>query len=185
MKDETKQTIKNIFLEALYVTPIDKITVTKICEKASINRGTFYRYYQDVYAVLEDIENSLLSEILDYSKLLMNVKTSGENTLCLFLELLKKNRVIFKSIYANTNYTHFNESLSQIMYEPLVSDFKEQIKPEYLAHLPYIYNYCIAGTIGIISTWIKNDLRESTQEIAIIIRQIVKNGLTYFFKCNE
>lgn len=60
--------------------------------------------------------------------------------------------------------------------------FKEQIKPEYLETLPYIYNYCIAGTIGIISAWIKNDLKESTQEIAIVIKQLVKNGLTYFFK---
>ena len=33
--------------------PVAKITVSEICAKAEINRGTFYRYYLDVYDLAE------------------------------------------------------------------------------------------------------------------------------------
>ena len=36
----TRQTIKDIFLEELKTKPYNKITVTEICKKAEMNRGT-------------------------------------------------------------------------------------------------------------------------------------------------
>lgn len=35
--------------------PLDKITVKDIVEDCGVNRGTFYYYYADIYALVEDI----------------------------------------------------------------------------------------------------------------------------------
>ena len=51
----TKNIIKESFVELLRKKDINKITVSELCEKADINRATFYRYYIDVYDLLEKI----------------------------------------------------------------------------------------------------------------------------------
>ena len=40
--EKTKALIKDNFLDLSKSTPAEKITVKAICEKANINRGTFY-----------------------------------------------------------------------------------------------------------------------------------------------
>lgn len=65
----TRQTIKNIFLKELKDKPYGKITVTEICKKAEINRGTFYLHYYDIDDVLNDIFEDFLSDtssVLDH-----------------------------------------------------------------------------------------------------------------------
>ena len=49
----TKSTIEDTFLNLLEKKDIGEITVTEICEKADINRATFYRYYIDIYELIK------------------------------------------------------------------------------------------------------------------------------------
>ncbi len=58
----TRQTIKDILLEELKTKPYNKITVTEICKKAEMNRGTFYLHYYDIDDVLNDILEDFLSD---------------------------------------------------------------------------------------------------------------------------
>ena len=51
----TRQAIKDILLDELKIKPYSKITVTEICKKAEMNRGTFYLHYYDIDDVLNDI----------------------------------------------------------------------------------------------------------------------------------
>lgn len=182
MKENTIQNIRDTFLKILADTPIDKVTVTQICKSTDINRGTFYRYYQDVYAVLEDIEESMLSQFFEYTTFLINAKVPNQEVLILFLELIKQNKSTLNAIYNNTNYNynHFSETFSNAIREPIYRIFKEHVKPEYANELPYVYNYCLAGSSGIIFTWIRGGFKESTREIADIIQMVSKNGLVFF-----
>ncbi len=58
----TRQTIKDILLEELKIKPYGKITVTEICKKAEMNRGTFYLHYYDIDDVLNDILEDLIAD---------------------------------------------------------------------------------------------------------------------------
>lgn len=46
---KTTQLIKHVFLELRQRLPVEKIKVKTICDKALINRSTFYHHYLDVY----------------------------------------------------------------------------------------------------------------------------------------
>jgi len=59
----TRQVIREAFLELLKVRPIEKITVTRICEIADISRGTFYLHFNDPYDLLERLENEFLANL--------------------------------------------------------------------------------------------------------------------------
>ncbi|MBP3222515.1 MAG: TetR/AcrR family transcriptional regulator [Actinomycetaceae bacterium] len=45
-------------------TALEKITVLQLCKTAGINRKTFYRYYDDINDLLNEIKDELLTEYL-------------------------------------------------------------------------------------------------------------------------
>ena len=59
----TKHRIGVAFLELIQTMAWDKVTVKALCSQAHITRGTFYNYFNDVYDLLEEIENDLLNDL--------------------------------------------------------------------------------------------------------------------------
>lgn len=51
--EKTKQKIKTTFLQLLKDQPIEKITVTAICDKSQIGRRTFYDHFSDKFEVVD------------------------------------------------------------------------------------------------------------------------------------
>ncbi len=49
----TRLLIRNAFIELLHELELEKITVNRIAERATINRVTFYLHYQDIPDMVE------------------------------------------------------------------------------------------------------------------------------------
>lgn len=60
---QTRQALIDAFWKLYCEKGIDKITVREITAVAGYNRGTFYEYFYDVYDVLQQIEDGLMSDI--------------------------------------------------------------------------------------------------------------------------
>ena len=58
----TRQTIRDTLLELMREKGFRRVTVTEVCKRAEINRGTFYLHYLDLSDVLDDILTELMSE---------------------------------------------------------------------------------------------------------------------------
>ena len=61
----TKQVIKESLLDMLREMPVDHITVKALCEKAEINRATFYNHYETLTLLLEEIEYETYKNFTD------------------------------------------------------------------------------------------------------------------------
>lgn len=55
MSQLTKKAIMASFVKLVNRTPLDKITVKDIVEDCGVNRNTFYYYFQDIYALIEEL----------------------------------------------------------------------------------------------------------------------------------
>ena len=64
----TKKVIKESLIELLKTREIHQVTVTDICKKADINRGTFYTHYKDAFDLFQSMEDELFHQILKYIK---------------------------------------------------------------------------------------------------------------------
>ena len=60
MSSFTKKAILESFLHLVGKKNFDKITVRDIVDDCGVNRNTFYYYFQDIYAVVEEIAGSVL-----------------------------------------------------------------------------------------------------------------------------
>ena len=63
LTEQTKRNLRTAFWSLYAQKPLEKISVREITALAGYNRGTFYLYYQDVYDLLNQIEDELLDEL--------------------------------------------------------------------------------------------------------------------------
>ena len=59
----TQRNIKNALVNLLETNKFDFITINQIVEEAEITRSTFYRYYDDKYELISEIEEEILEHI--------------------------------------------------------------------------------------------------------------------------
>lgn len=68
---KTRRLIKNVFAEMLSEKKeLGKISVSELCKRADISRGSFYSHYDDIYGVAEDYENEMIDTFFDNARLL-------------------------------------------------------------------------------------------------------------------
>lgn len=64
VKNKNYQRIDNLivsaFKELIKVKNIDKISVTELCEKAGVNRTTFYKHYSDTSEISDKLEEEII-----------------------------------------------------------------------------------------------------------------------------
>ncbi len=61
MSSFTRRAILDAFLRVLAKKPFRKITVRDIVEECEVNRTTFYYYFQDIYAIVEELVASAMT----------------------------------------------------------------------------------------------------------------------------
>lgn len=57
---KTKKGIREAFIELRKKTDLERIKVKDICSIALINKTTFYKYYQDIFALSDELEDEVL-----------------------------------------------------------------------------------------------------------------------------
>lgn len=62
---KTKTSIINVFIALRAQKPLEKITVKELCEKANINKSTFYTHYSDIYNLADIVETEVVNSILE------------------------------------------------------------------------------------------------------------------------
>ncbi len=57
---KTKRSIREEYIRLRAKKPPEKIAVKELCEKAMINKATFYLHYKSIYDLAEAVENELI-----------------------------------------------------------------------------------------------------------------------------
>ncbi|MCD7964359.1 MAG: TetR/AcrR family transcriptional regulator [Clostridiaceae bacterium] len=124
--EKTRQSIINAFIALRSGKPLEKITVKELCEKAMINKSTFYFHYADIYELSDFLETEIVTSIissLDHPEYM--VEHPGAFTQELFLAYLSRDTLI---------QTLFSGSRSGRLIQKIEAGIKELIYerlPEY------------------------------------------------------
>ncbi|HNR01723.1 MAG TPA: hypothetical protein PKK59_04235 [Anaerolineaceae bacterium] len=62
---KTRKSIRAAYMELRAQYPLERIRVKRLCELALINKTTFYKHYQDVYALAEEVEDETITAIMN------------------------------------------------------------------------------------------------------------------------
>lgn len=118
---KSQRIIRHAFLEMLNQKSFNKITVTEIICKADLGRSTFYAHYEDKYQLLEEIENELISGLID---LMLDLRDKGSSafeadllsglcpTYVEFFKYIRKHSFEFSTLLNYKSETFFSEKLT-------------------------------------------------------------------------
>ncbi|WP_026881576.1 TetR/AcrR family transcriptional regulator [Clostridium akagii] len=175
----TKMVIKQAFLELLEKQPLSKVTVTDICKRAEINRGTFYTYYTDSYDLLMKIENELFMEIKGVLEKALIVGTDYD-FLIEILEYTTKNSALCKILFSVNGDKDFIQRILNLAHDNSILEYQSSAPEATIESLELLFIFISNGIIGIIQNFLKNDMKQSPKEVAEFIGKLNNRCIQIF-----
>ncbi len=164
--------------------PFEYITVSEVCERAGVNRSTFYLHYETINDLLNETTRYLLNDFLSYfstdtqsvSLNLMNCELDelvfiGDKHLTPYLTYINDHKEVFATALLHNKTLGF-EDVYKRMFENIFNPILDRF------HYPpnnrqYVMMYYLNGINAIVSEWLKNGCNKSIKEISEIIKVCV------------
>ena len=178
----TKNIIKETFLTLLEEKEITKITVSEICKIADINRATFYRYYLDVYDLLDKIEEEFLDELRE-APFFSNNEYQLSILATELLNTILANKKLVTILFNKNNNIYILNDILEGIYDKYKAKWLEQIPGLSEQDMAYVGIFSFNGSLGIVNYWIQQGFKEPVEEIAKKIEDFSYYGLIkYLYK---
>lgn len=176
----TKQVIKDTFLNLLNDKEITKITVSEICKIADINRATFYRYYLDVYDLLEKIQNDFIEELINSYNTNDTNSYSVSNFSKELLSVFLANKELVRILFNTNNNIYFLNEILELAFTKCSEKWLEDIPTLSNEEIEYAATFIFNGALGVVNYWVKNNFDKDVSEISNIIEQLSYFGTKRF-----
>lgn len=177
--------IKKSFTDLLHNKPIQSITVKELCEKASINRGTFYSHYNDVYDLVRQIENDMIEKFNEVLNPLLNADENQITPLMIttkIFEWIKDNADVCAVTLGPFGDKEFAQKLINIGRDKYFQSYLKVFKNATPKQLEFFYAFISSGCIGLLEKWFKEGMTTSANEIALTAQGIMTNGIGFLNK---
>ena len=172
------------FLELIGKKDFAYITVKEICERAGVNRSTFYLHYETVSDLLAESAQFLIDRMMSYMPtntvdFLRKIQDAPLEELYLmtpeyllpYLRFIRDHRRIFRTSVEQASVLRMDDAyrdLNRYILTPILNRFgvpQEEQK--------YLLRFCIGGLMAIISEWLKDDCRDSDEKIAAMMQRCI------------
>ena len=155
---------------------IHKISVRELCEKAELNRSTFYAHYNEPKDLLEELENELLMSTEEHLKKIGAENDVGAHKYILsFLKYIKDNDKPFRTLLIDSADTNFRSKFMQQSIIQFIENLEIILSKD---AEQYIYSYILNGSTGIIIQWIRSDYSIDENTICNLLFLLNKNALS-------
>lgn len=173
------------FLELIEKKDFAYITVKEICEKAGVNRSTFYLHYETIDDLLVESTQHIIDEFVAYmphdtATFLEKLQDRPLDELYLitpeyltpYLTYIKKHQRIFRATVEHASVLRMNDAYSQLTHYVLVPILNRyQVQPKDQKYMIPFFNN---GLMAIINEWLKDNCEDSIEYIISIIQLCVK-----------
>ncbi|MCD8144512.1 MAG: TetR/AcrR family transcriptional regulator [Oscillospiraceae bacterium] len=181
----TARKMDEAFLALIEKKDFEYITVKEICEKAGVNRSTFYLHYETIGDLLSECVEQMNQQFLTYFKetsleFQQRIRTASLEQLFLitpeqlipYLTYISDNRTVFKVVLAKPEVMQADRA-----YATLYRDILDPILKRYeipAGEREYVLSFYIDGMMGIVKRWLQSDCKDSIDDIARIMMVVVR-----------
>ena len=168
-------------IELLAKKDYDYITVKEICNKAMVNRSTFYLHYETIDDLLSEtielINKRFYSSFENSGEVCESIRNKEKSKLILvtpkylkpYLQFIKENRNIFK-LTVNKPELFNASSAFEMMYSDYLKPILDMYNVPVFKH-KYILSFYCHGMIAIIMKWLDDDCKLEIDEVIDLISE--------------
>lgn len=173
----TKTLIRESFFDLLLCKPIDKITVRELCEKAGVNRATFYAHYHSI----NDLNDEIKREISDAVAQAVGTtlpRASLERFSEEICRIIARYRRPCMAIFGENGDRDFPIQLVEAFRSDSIALWKRERPDLSDETLDYLYTFASTGCLAVIRSWVQDGMEDSPENIARFIERMASSCLT-------
>ena len=187
---KTKRDLRHALLDLLKTNQFEKITVGDICDKAMVNRMTFYKHFKDKYELLQITITNLVDNIMKRAKELAEPVCSFDdhvNFSCVLARTIildsAEKRDILPALCNGGSGVVF-DILSKAMREYILLLVRQVAQFKKLKYsLENTVEFLSGGIIHLIYSWLSNidkyDVNQFADECEVFTRDLILSGLFF------
>ncbi len=192
-KNESKYFNTAVKMDEALISLLEKkefsyITVKEICDKAGVNRSTFYLHYDNTSDLLQEATQYILDRFSSYftvdkeSITLRYSKTDLKDLLFItpeyltpYLTFMKGNQRLFQTTmkeFGSMGFDKVYQKKFTYIFDPILArfDFPENIRG-------YVMKFYLSGITAIVMEWLAGDCADSIDTIIGVITECVLGKL--------
>lgn len=174
---KTITAIHNSFCEMICEMDYEKITVKELCQRARINKKTFYVYYETLDSLLREVQKSYYDQYIELLKP-YQFPNDADELIRIFFTFSTAQDEAYEKITIAASYRGIrNEMLNQVMIQSTghgyphlqlgISDFAKVIQ----------YRFLSETCLMIYEEWINEKKKTSIENVIGIAQKLILNGM--------
>jgi AcrR family transcriptional regulator len=166
--NRTRRALTNALISLTLEKNYDLVTVRDLAERADIGYATFFRHFSDKDALLADVLEGTLTELLE---LIQPVTNDFERTATLVFKYIAQHSEVIRVLLRTRNVSPLMPRIfsvgSQSILEHNTPDPQSQIPPEIAAH------HMIASFVELIEWWLEHDMPYPPERMGVIVSSLI------------
>lgn len=175
---KTISAIKSAFEDLICTQDYEKITVKALCDKAQINKKTFYRYYDSLDDLLKETQNLIIYEYLDkISK--YSLPEDLEQINREFFIFSASKGIFYEKITSSVSYSYIrNQMIQNVMDQTWYqSKWMQSLSP---SKQKISLGFIQSSSLEIYRQWVQDGKRIPLEEIIAISNDLLCRGVQGF-----
>ena len=149
----------------------EEITVTDMCERAMVHRTTFYKHYEDKYALLEQGIRQMYDDLLAVEEHKPPSAYSVEHPPPYFMRLFEhaaQHQHFYKLMLCGEGIDHFQKLVKEYIAEVVSAKVRELPPANEHPTVPLaMHSHFVAGAaLSLLAWWLENDMPFSPHQMA-------------------
>lgn len=172
--DATRQGFVDAFVQVHRRKPLSKIKVQEIVDITGNNRSTFYRYFSDVYALYDYLQEMVFHGI--YPRILANSckKPTDEEFVDAFVEVFEEWKDYIEVILSETTAFGVPDRIRELYTDFMVNQMRIDLDD---IHAAYVMDCYLAVITAVFRRWGQNKEALNSRELAALMKDLLHRGI--------
>lgn len=167
---KTKKALREGLAELMMEKDLRNITVRELVDKVDIHRATFYVHYKDIYDLYEQIEDSVIDEIIS---LLSDSSLSDKAFYETLMNYIYNNAKLCRMLLDKNGARSFLNRIGSILEEKYIAIWLDGTGAKMSAEEhTFFAAYHMRGCLEVISRWVEDNFAYPKEKLVDVITRL-------------
>lgn len=178
-KIRTEKFLSDALLELLSQKSLEEISVRDVCEKAMINRSTFYKTFVDIYDLFEFIINKIRIDVFEMpckGKMFDTIMEYFDFLINTAIDFIYTNKIMLSKILQKNN----DEMIRDLFLGTMIREFETILRRDekhFQIPIDVISNFYVNGFVGLVIWFLTTPEKYSKNQFHDFASNIIKGNL--------
>lgn len=170
----TKKRLRESLMKLVLRKQLGSITVKELTSDADVNRSTFYFHYQDVKAMVKEMEDSFFE---DFATTLSAIDQKSHDSVTILVKCLENHMDLCKIVLGENGDMEFLEQMKVIIENKCSRIWKEAVPEMSDEDLKLLDSFLIGGAVSTLQNWVRDENRQPAEDIANVLNRLILDGI--------